>query len=326
MNKDYLDSIVDHIKNNDTPSSLTPRDLFGAFGFYRRTKNNCRIIDTYLNQNNLIVDPHYNSVWVDTPVRLIPKEKAKRKNTEDPVKRLQLLPAANNVPCFIDNSETLDKAITLLMLHHYSHLPVTNKGRRGIVGYVSWKTIGEARAKGVYSEHVKDYVDKNVMVMTPDAPLLEAIKVVYKYGFVLVRNNTGELTGIVTTKDVSTQFLMWTQPFLMLETIENQIRTILDGKFLLDEIKGFCTEEKRDVNAIDDLTFGEYLYILQNPENWSRLKIKTIDHKTLVAELDKIREIRNDVMHFDPDGLENEQVQQLNNMCHFLSCIVSKEN
>lgn len=324
MNIDYLNSIVERIKSTDEPIAITPRELFSAFGFVRRSKNNCRAVDDYLKTNDLIVEPHYNSVWVDATINLVPKEKAKRRSSVDPIKKLQLLPAANKVPCYVDNSDTLDKAITLLMLHHYSHLPVTKNKLRGVIGYVSWKTIGEAHTRGIYSNMVKDYVNTNFSILPQDAPLLESIQHVYDNGFILVKNEKDELTGIVTTKDISTQFLMWTKPFLLLEEIENQLRSLLDGKFLLEELQEYCVEEKKTVSSLDDLTFGEYLFILQNPKNWKKIGITTVDHKTFTGELDAIREIRNDVMHFDPDGLSEEQIIQLRNMCGFLSTIVEQ--
>lgn len=36
-----------------------------------------------------------------------------------------------------------------------------------------------------------------------------------------------------------------------------------------------------------------------------------VDRVVFCAEMDKVREIRNDVMHFDPDGIDEEQYDQL---------------
>jgi len=74
----------------------------------------------------------------------------------------------------------------------------------------------------------------------------------------------------------------------------------------------------RDIQAVSDLTFGEYVRLLQNEENWAKLNIK-IDRKTFTGWLDKVRETRNDVMHFDPDPLDPEDLQLLREFAHFLS-------
>jgi hypothetical protein len=119
-----------------------------------------------------------------------------------------------------------------------------------------------------------------------------------------------EISGIVTTTDISEQFLMLTEPFLILEELENHIRKILDGKFTLKEIRSFVktTDNDKEIHLISDLTFGEYIRIMENAENWDRLNI-LFDRKTFIARLNEVRRIRNDVMHFHPDGIsDNDKV------------------
>ena len=41
--------------------------------------------------------------------------------------------------------------------------------------------------------------------------------------------------------------------------------------FLLEEIKKVCMESERKVEFIDDLTFGDYLKMMENAENWDKL-------------------------------------------------------
>ena len=68
---------------------------------------------------------------------------------------------------------------------------------------------------------------------------------------------------------------------------------------------------------MDDLTFGSYVRIAENPENWERLDLN-LDRKAFIGRLDEVREIRNAVMHFDPDGLTPEQVETLKLFAEFL--------
>lgn len=315
----YQQDIIDTLKTKEF-FTTSPRELFKSFGFERRTKLNCRIVDEFLSKNELNVSPHYSSVWIDSEIAIIPKVKAKRKSEADPIKRLRLLPTANIPPRYVSNNTSLKEAITILMMHHYSHLPVTQNNLRGTIGYISWKSIGEARANGASSDCVKDYMDKDFSILSNETPLLKAIAIVYKKGFILVENDKKELCGIVTTKDISTQFLMWTRPFLIMEEIENQVRSLIDGKLLLEEIKG-VQQNEREVNHLDDLTFGEYIYILQQEKFWSKLGLTEVDKKTFTEQLDRVREIRNDIMHFDPDGLSDEQVTTLENVADYLKKI-----
>lgn len=320
----YQQQIIDTIGKGE-PFITTPRDLFRSFGFERRTKLNRDAVDQFLEENELNVVPHYSSVWVDENITILQKEKATRRSLEDPIKKLRLLPCANNTPKYVSNSSTLNEAITVLMMNNYSQLPITQNALRNTIGYLSWRTIGEAQANGITSDSVKDYVSHDFVLLNKDTPLLDAINIVYDKGFVFVENEKKELCGIVTTKDISSQFLMWTKPFLLMEEIENQIRSIIDGKLLLDEVKELCkNDDGREIHNLDDLNFGEYVRILQTPKYWKKIDFKSIEQKTFIAELDKVREIRNDIMHFDPQGLTEEQTGTLLNMAAYLKKISSQ--
>ena len=43
-----------------------------------------------------------------------------------------------------------------------------------------------------------------------------------------------------------------------------------------------------------------------------------IDRVTFIKELDQVRAIRNDVMHFDPDGILPDQLERLREFSSFL--------
>ena len=65
------------------------------------------------------------------------------------------------------------------------------------------------------------------------------------------------------------------------------------------------------------MTFGEYVKLLENPQYWDRISLD-VDRTTFVKELDKIRAIRNDVVHFDPDGISDEDLQALRRFVGFM--------
>lgn len=313
-----LQSLIDSIQKNNREVSITPRELFRYFSYERRTPGNCKGVDAFLEENNLVVDPHYNDVWIDDEITIKAKEKAQRKSTEDPIKRLRILEAANKVPSYVSVNARLEEAITCMMKNDYSQLPVTKNALRGIEGYISWQTIGEAVANGENRAEVRYYINKNYKSLPLNTPLLEAIESVYCNDFIIVQGANQEMCGIVTTSDISSQFLAWTKPFVLLEEIENQIRRLMDGKFLLEELVKVCQEKDRKVNTIDDLTFGEYIRILQDPKNWAKLNLKSVDQKMFIKTLDDVREARNDVMHFDPAGLSNEQYKVLSDTATYL--------
>jgi hypothetical protein len=64
------------------------------------------------------------------------------------------------------------------------------------------------------------------------------------------------------------------------------------------------------------MTFGEYRILLEDPERWSRSGLP-LDRVTVVNLLERLRRIRNDVMHFDPDGIPPEDLEALRDGARF---------
>jgi hypothetical protein len=73
----------------------------------------------------------------------------------------------------------------------------------------------------------------------------------------------------------------------------------------------------RPVNGPADLTFGEYVRILQNPLYWDRLVWK-LDQETTMRQLIRINVIRNGVMHFHDPPVSNEDRAFLDEVRRFL--------
>jgi hypothetical protein len=106
---------------------------------------------------------------------------------------------------------------------------------------------------------------------------------------------------------------------LLLSEIENLVRNMIGDRFSPAELAS-----ARDPSAIDraihtaaDLTFGEYIRLLQNPDRWTKLG-KPVDRAIFCENLDRVREIRNDVTHFDPDGITDEDLERLRDFTGFL--------
>jgi hypothetical protein len=71
------------------------------------------------------------------------------------------------------------------------------------------------------------------------------------------------------------------------------------------------------VFGIADLTLGEYVRLLEETNRWDKLKL-AIDRKEFIARLNRVREIRNNVMHFDPQGVDPEDLKALHEFVRFL--------
>ncbi len=57
--------------------------------------------------------------------------------------------------------------------------------------------------------------------------------------------------------------------------------------------------------------------LLENPKRWDRLKL-AVDRVLFCKDLDRVRRIRNDVVHFDPDGITTEDLDMLRDFTRFL--------
>jgi CBS domain-containing protein len=240
----------------------------------------------------------------------------------DPTYRIGKLAAANRPPIWIVPDAPLGEAVTLMLLHDFSQLPVM-QNERVVKGVISWRSIGSRLALGCGGDTVRQFIDTAVQI-SADESLFRAIGTIVDREYVLVRDSTQRISGIVTTSDLSLQFQQLAEPFLLLGEIENHVRRLIDGKFTRDDVRAVQDpgDDDRDVQSVADLTFGQYVRLLENPEMWEKVEIR-IDRGAFVHQLDRVREIRNDVMHFDPDGVAPEELTTLREFVHFFQTLQS---
>ena len=240
---------------------------------------------------------------------------------EDPVLRVRMLPAANREPVTVNRDDPVDKAVSLMAMHDYSQLPVT-QDMRSVDGMISWRSVLLARTKGAEPTRVRECMEIHEEVRASDS-LLTAFQKIVDHEAVLVRGDEQSIAGIVTATDLSIMFREQTEPFLLLSEIENQLRRLIDGHFSPEELKDAKdpADEEREVDSVADLTFGECTRLLEKPEHWQRLGVR-LDQRTFVKQLIEVRGIRNDVMHFDPDGLSADELQRLKDVRRLLQRVL----
>jgi CBS domain containing-hemolysin-like protein len=208
-----------------------------------------------------------------------------------------------------------------MLMYDFSQLPVM-QNERDVDGIISWRSIINAQIVNGTANIVRDCLISEVSIVPYDAPLFNAVKIILEQEFVLVRSSDKKITGLVTVTDIGEQFIALAEPFLVLEQIENHIRGWLDGCFTLDQLKATLdpSDTNREVEAISDLTFGEYVRLLEKPEHWQTLNL-SLDRATFTKRLDEVRQIRNDVMHFDPDGISKTDLDTLRETSQFFYVI-----
>jgi CBS domain-containing protein len=329
--KESFEQIARDIVSTGQPQTMTVRALLAYFHQERRSKIVTPWIEQNLGKLGIESSHDIDSVYLDaeielrkTPTVASRKKDGQPENSEDlpavslkdPVPRLQLLPAANRPPVSIARDAAFERAVTLMLLDDFSQLPVMN-GERDVLGMISWKSIGTAHAHNKGCKSVRDCMIKEVEILDQDIPLFDAVKTLIAKEVVLVRGQDKRITGLVTTSDISQQFISLSEPFLFLEQIENHIRALLNNKFTKEQLKASTgPETNREIEAVSDLNFGDYIRIIENPDNWSLLGL-VIDRGVFVNRLDEVRRIRNEVMHFHPDGISGSDLETLRGTAKF---------
>jgi len=187
-----------------------------------------------------------------------------------------------------------------------------------VKGSISWRSIASRLVVGERCEHVRDCMGPHREV-DYDSSLLNVIDTIVADEYVLVRGRDKAVTGIVTTSDLGGQFRQLGEPFILIGEIENYVRRILHHKFSMEELADSKApgDDERKIESVWDLTFGEYARLIEKPERWEKLGLR-IDRKVFIDRLDAVRQIRNDVMHFSPDGIASSDLTTLQQFAKLL--------
>lgn len=246
------------------------------------------------------------------------EETAVQAVAEDPTYRIGSLPAANKALVTVRQGEPLNKAVTLMLQHDFSQIPIM-QGERQVKGVVTWKSIALKKALG-YKCDLVEQCKEEPRVVDSNRTLFDAIPLIVEYGYVLVRDQRDQrITGLVAASDLSLQFQALAEPFLLLREVELHIRQLLEQKVDLSDLATLTdTSIARDpIQSVSDLSFGQYVRLFQSPAIWERLDIR-IDRVVFCELLESIRIIRNDVMHFDPDPMTFDDLSTLKRAGHLM--------
>lgn len=336
-NKNFEELLIEVQKTKKTIRTY-PSIALQHLGVSRRGWRVVDSVNKLLEKHEVICEPDFGSAWFYGEIELKPKPKVPSGKTSnenddgDPTPRLSLLKAANlnkiketgtGVGLISVNRDTpLSEATTLMLLHEFSQLPILS-GQRDVDGIVSWRSIGRALALGKECTTVSD-CKEDVIILNYDEPLFSAVKFVLEKEVVLVKQKDKTISGIVTVTDIGEQFIAMAEPFLIIEQIENHIRKLLDQKFSTEELTISTTyeEKPKEIKSLSDLNFGQYIKLLEDPAKFEKLKL-SIDKTLLTKQLDNVRKIRNDVMHFDPDGITTKDLELLRQTLSFLHTITT---
>ena len=329
-----LDAFRDRSLAGD-PVQMTVRELIQMWGASRRRINVIARVNQSLHGANLTTDPDFAIGSLDSRVSIIAK------TTDDQpteAATTAIVPAVDghesrslvvgNIPSAtggikaVNPDDDLAVAHSEMQAHDYSQLAVMETQYK-LNGAISWESMAKALLVNP-SATLADCIDPNPAVVRPDQPLLEAVPAVTKAGYVFVRDNN-RIVGIITTADLTEQFTLLTRPFLLLGEIEIVIRMAIDSSFDPEDLlEALDPNDERAVHGAESLTLGEIQYFISDADHFDQLGWAA-DRRVFIQNLDVVRRIRNDVMHFSPDPIADSDLDLLHTFLEWVQGLYAQQ-
>ena len=334
---DRLNQIAARLRQGEQPSPETVRTVLSWFGGQRRGSWIVEHIRNALKNAGLETVPDIWSTYLDgelrfslrddtadnpiqTPLADRPVQQTVAVTAPDPTYRLDRLPSANVPPLSVRPDDSLEVAISLMLKTDFSQLPVM-EGQRTLKGIINWASIAQRQGLGVPVAKVRDCTDE-AHVLPLETSLFAAIEAIYRCDYALVLHPDKRIGGIVTTADLTLEFRKLAEPFLLIGEIETHLRRLITPHFTPQELQQAknSSDPNREVAAVDDLTLGEYIRFLQAEDKWRRLSLR-LDRTHFIKWLEEVRDVRNGVMHFDPDPLSEDELQSLRDVARMMQIL-----
>jgi len=316
-----LQEIKINIERGVTCPRVTVREFIGWFDVARRRSQQVNHIREELDKYKIITNPDFDSISVEDEIGFESCDGNKgERSFIDPIYRLGRMGVAQNPPLSISPDASIAEAITIMLHKDYSQLPVMTTTSE-VKGVITWKSIAKGLSLVPTITRVRECM-ADTQLATPDTPLFSVIDSIKEHGYVLIRDKTKKISGIITLSDFMDQFFGLAEPFFLVGEIENGIRRIIHGKFSIEELRAAKHGEdaERSVEGTSSLTFGEYVRLVSSETSWNKLGLN-IDKTYFVRLLDQARETRNDIMHFDPEGIDEAKMQQLRSLASLLKSL-----
>jgi len=224
-------------------------------------------------------------------------------------------------PLCTSASDSVETALSRMIEHDYSQLPVTDSTGR-LIGMITNQSIirmvfytgGNISPLVLSVEHCL----ANPAKVEPEMGILDAIDLLDKNSAICVVKDDIPL-AILTYTDINLFFRNLSEGLILVEDIEVTLRLKIEEKFpdpdklveaLAHILRHPSTGEPREVNDLSDLSFYETIQFICHKTVWPKFK-SIFEHKDIFQQyMHGVREIRNQLVHFRGD-LEPVQKAQL---------------
>jgi CBS domain-containing protein len=320
-------------------ATLTIGDLLRTWGFRVRDDESVPVINRHLTAVGLTTEPGFARGPLGTRVRVVPAERAappppdRRRPVEDTPRgpsaaqdeaagqdeaaaqdeavadpplvsmKVNHLPAATRGVRSVPSGASLEHVITLMLERDFSQIPVID-GTFALRGAVSWRSIATTHATG-RSRVLENAIEREVETVHLHDDLMKTLPKVTEHEYVLVQDQ-GRFCGIVTTADIVNEYDRVARPYFLVGEIERRLRRCLTPRFALADVRAVAPK----ANGVHQLTFYQYQQLLNNEQRWRKLRW-TLDREAFVEGLDRVRRIRNQIMHFHVTPVTEAEMEHL---------------
>lgn len=312
--RDYLEPL----RVNRTP--ITIRRLMSFWGYRARNGSAVDVVQSDLVKMGYTTAPPFDSGDLDSIVII---ERLTHDDEPEPhLLTLSRVPSANFAirnpldtppPGFVTKTDSVDEAITTMLRHDFSQVPVVHsRDGLAVAGVFSWETYAKALARGVKPVTVEAATEP-ALTVDLRSDLFAAVDPISRQGFVLVTFN-GTLSGIITASDLTAQFQHLAVPFLAVGRCELELKRVAKHCF-----------PPLTKSSYDDLTLGTLRE--HYTDHWDELGW-SLSRDAFRAWIDTTRELRNSIAHFDDQDADyTDQVNDVHRLTDWLRLIATdKEN
>src|SRR5207302_9569921 len=138
--------------------------------------------------------------------------------TTDPTHRVVQLNSARKKPVSVKPTASISEAITLMMTHNFSQLPVMSSSR-AVKGIFSWRSLAQKVAFAKNPGFVQDAMEEAV-VMDSNCSLFDAARLVPESDCVVMKDLDATISGILTSYALRASSVGRSERFLLMERFE----------------------------------------------------------------------------------------------------------
>lgn len=207
----------------------------------------------------------------------------------------------------LEPSSIVKDALAIMLEKNYSQMPVVEAGVvRGVFSYRSLAaSVGRFAKLDVASLPVEELMEQIPYVSVKDS-LHGILAQLNQYDSLLV-GDARQVQAIATTFDVLSYFYALAKPYILLWEIELTLRRLIEIAAPADKLQP-CIEAALASNyekmkrpcpaSLEQMTFEDYRGLLGCKENWPTFERAFGRREVVLARLEQVRDIRNDVFHF----------------------------